>query len=208
MIPRRQDRAPDIASASSRECRTWRHRRHVRAWPVSHRIRPALAALALVLSARGATAASMPATFSIVAYDSVTHELGVAVESKYFAVGRVVPWSEGGIGAVATQANVNPSYGPKGLALLREGKDPRAILETWAAGVSLWDQRQIGIVDDHGRVASWTGPHCNSWAGGETGPGFACQGNILAGPAVVAGMARAFRAAPGELAERLIAALE
>src|SRR5256885_10679932 len=101
-------------------------------------------ALALVCAPR-AHAVTGPSTFSIVAYDSVTHELGVAVESKYFAVGRVVPWSEGGVGAVATQANVNPSYGPKGLALLREGKEPRAILEAWAANDTLWDQRQIGI---------------------------------------------------------------
>jgi len=164
--------------------------------------------LAGCLLAPHAAADSGPGTFSIVAYDSVTQELGVAVESKYFAVGRVVPWAEASVGAVATQANVNPSYGPKGLAMLRQGIPPAEILRALAAIDSSWDQRQLGIVDARGRAASWTGPHCNSWAGGQVGAGFACQGNILAGPAVVERMAQAFRSTRGELAARLIAALE
>ena len=147
-------------------------------------------------------------TFSIVAYDSVTQELGVAVQSKYFSVGQAVPWAEAGVGAVATQATVNMSYGKKALAMLRSGLASEEVMRALAANDSLWEGRQVGIVDARGRVASWTGERCLDWAGGETGPGFACQGNILAGPAVVAAMARAFRETGGELAERLLAALE
>ena len=166
---------------------------------------PAALALAAAAPARPC---SLPGTFSIVAFDSVTQELGVAVESKYFAVGRVVPWAQAGVGAVATQANVNASYGPTSLALLGSGLSPEEILNKLEPADTLWSARQLGIVDAHGRVASHTGPKCNSWAGGETGAGFACQGNILAGPAVVANMARAFRDSHGELAERLLLALE
>jgi uncharacterized Ntn-hydrolase superfamily protein len=155
-----------------------------------------------------AHAISKPSTFSIVAYDSVTHELGVAVQSKYFAVGSVVPWAEAGVGAVATQAQVKAAYGPQALAMLRSGTTPGEILRAFAADDSSWSHRQLGIADARGRVASWTGPKCNDWAGGETGVDFACQGNILAGPAVVSGMAKAFRETRGELGERLIAALE
>lgn len=168
----------------------------------------ACVALLAALAASPALAAHGPSTFSIVAYDSVTQELGVAVQSKYFSVGRVVPWAEAGVGAVATQASVNPSYGPKGLELLRGGKSPAEILSGFGATDSLWNSRQLGIVDARGRAATWTGPKCGSWAGGEAGVAFAAQGNLLAGPAVVAEMARAFRASKGELAERLVAAME
>ncbi len=164
--------------------------------------------VALELAPRAVYASPAMGTFSIVAYDSVTQELGVAVQSKYFAVGRVVPWAEAGVGAVATQANVNATYGPKGMAMLRSGMTPAEIVKGLAASDSAWDSRQFALVDAHGRVATWTGPKCNDWAGGEAGAGFACQGNILAGPAVVADMARAYREAKGEMAERLIAALE
>jgi uncharacterized Ntn-hydrolase superfamily protein len=167
-----------------------------------------IALIALVSPAAPANASHEPGTFSIVAYDSVTQELGVAVESKYFSVGRVVPWAEGNVGAVATQANVNPSYGPQALALLRNGMEPAAILRAFAATDSQWDSRQLGIVDARGRAATWTGPKCNTWAGGEAGASFTCQGNILAGPAVVASMSRAFRQSREELAGRLVAALE
>ncbi len=168
----------------------------------------ALPFLAIVLGASMAAGDHLPSTFSIVAYDSLTQELGVAVESKYFSVGRTVPWAEAGVGAVATQANVNASYGPKALSMLRSGMAPADILHALAATDSLWDSRQLGIADARGRVATWTGPRCNTWAGGEAGVGFVCQGNILAGPAVVANMAKAFRETRGELAERLVAALE
>ena len=163
---------------------------------------------ALSVASVPARAASTQGTFSIVASDSVTQEMGVAVQSKYFSVGEAVPWAEAGVGAVATQASVNMTYGKKALAMLRTGLTPGEVLRALAANDSLWEGRQLGIVDARGRVASWTGKRCLDWAGGETGAGFACQGNILAGPAVVAGMARAFRGTRGELAERLIAALE
>ena len=177
-----------------------------------HRSRSMLAALmgitALFAHPTPTHARSQPATFSIVAFDSVTQELGVAVESKYFSVGRVVPWAVAGIGAVATQANVNPTYGPKALAMMSSGMSPAEIMGALAATDSLWDSRQLGLVDARGHLATWTGPKCNTWAGGEAGADFVCQGNILAGPGVVADMARAFRASRGELAERLVAALE
>ncbi len=147
-------------------------------------------------------------TFSIVAFDSVTHELGVAVQSKYFSVGTAVPWAEAGVGAIATQATVNVSLGPKALALLRTGMPAGDVMRALAATDSLWESRQFAIVDARGRAVSWTGKRCLDWAGGEAGPGFACQGNILAGPAVVSNMAKAYRESKGELAERLVAALE
>lgn len=164
-------------------------------------------ALAAVAPA-AACATQQPATFSIVAWDSVTQELGVAVESKYFSVGRMVPWARAGVGAVATQANVNPSYGPKALAMLASGITPDEILRAFAASDSSWDSRQFALVDAGGRAVTWTGPKCNSWAGSEAGIHFACQGNILTGPEVVAAMARAFRESRGELGGRLITALE
>jgi len=174
----------------------------------SHRFAAlALAALACA-SAPPALAVHQPATFSIVAWDSATGELGVAVESKYFSVGRVVPWARAGVGAVATQANVNPTYGPKALAMLEAGIAPEEILRAFAASDSSWDSRQFALVDARGRAVTWTGPNCNSWAGGEAGAGFACQGNILTGPEVVAAMAKAFRESRGELGGRLLAALE
>jgi uncharacterized Ntn-hydrolase superfamily protein len=159
-----------------------------------------------------AMASHGPSTFSIVAYDSTTGELGVAVESKYFSVGRTVPWARAGVGAVATQANVVASYGPRAIVLMASKSTPEEILRTFAAADSGWDSRQLGIVDAQGRAASWTGPKCGTWAGGQTGSArgatFAVQGNLLAGPNVVADMARAFSIKGGELAERLVAAME
>ncbi|HET9250727.1 MAG TPA: DUF1028 domain-containing protein [Candidatus Eisenbacteria bacterium] len=155
-----------------------------------------------------AGAVSQPSTFSIVAYDSLTQELGVAVQSKYFSVGMAVPWADAGAGAVATQASVNVSLGPQALALLRSGMPAPDVLRALSATDSLWDRRQFAVVDTRGRAATWTGKKCMEFAGGETGPGFAVQGNILAGPAVVEEMAKAMRTTRGELAERLITALE
>ena len=155
-----------------------------------------------------ALAASDRGTFSIVAYDSVTQELGVAVQSKYFSVGTDVPWAEAGVGAVATQARVDPSFGLKALGLLRGGLRAADVLRALAATDSVWDSRQLGIVDARGGVANWTGSKCLDWAGGEAGVDFVCQGNILAGPAVVSGMAKAYREGKGEMAERLLAALD
>jgi uncharacterized Ntn-hydrolase superfamily protein len=164
--------------------------------------------IAFALLASILIAGTARATFSIVAYDSVTQEVGVAVQSKYFSVGTAVPWAEAGSGAIATQATVNVSLGPKALALLKTGMPAAEVMKALAATDSLWDSRQVGIVDARGQSASWTGSRALDWAGGETGPGFACQGNILAGPAVVANMAKAFRETRGELAERMISALE
>src|SRR5436309_1177308 len=145
------------------------------------------------LGASPAHAASDRGTFSIVAYDSVTQELGVAVQSKYFSVGTDVPWAEAGVGAVATQARVDPSFGLKALGLLRTGLRAADVLRALAATDSVWDSRQLGIVDARGGVANWTGSKCLDWAGGEAGADFVCLGNILSGPAVVSGLARASR---------------
>ncbi|HEY7727901.1 MAG TPA: DUF1028 domain-containing protein [Candidatus Eisenbacteria bacterium] len=152
-------------------------------------------------------AAKAKATFSIVAYDSVTQELGIAVQSRAFSVGMAVPWAEAGVGAIATQASTNESFGPLGLDALRRGKDASEALRALVEGDSGSMHRQLGIVDAHGRSATFTGGLCSEWAGGVTGPGYAIQGNILAGEGVVKGMERAYLEAHGELAERLLAAL-
>jgi len=162
--------------------------------------------LALVLVALAVPAA---ATFSIVAFDSETGELGVAVQSKVFGVGPRVAWSRGGVGAIATQAQSNETFGPNGLDLLAAGLDALAVRDTLLARDAGRDLRQLAIVDATGRVAAWTGPGCSHWAGDAQGAHFSCQGNILAGPAVVAEMVRAFSESKGrELGDRLIAALE
>jgi len=146
-------------------------------------------------------------TFSIAACDLERGDWGVAVASKFPAVGAVVPWARAGVGAVATQAHANTQYGTEGLALLREGAGAESAVASLTGADDGRTQRQLGIVDALGAAASFTGSECLSWAGGLTGPGFACQGNILAGPEVVDEMARAYREAAGELADRLLAAL-
>lgn len=148
------------------------------------------------------------ATFSIVAADPATGEVGCAVQSKYFAVGAVVPWAKAGVGAVATQAAGVAAYGPAVIGLLESGADPATALREALAGDDERETRQLGAVTADGRAASFTGAECNDWAGHETGDCFAVQGNILAGPEVAAEMARAFREAGGTLAERLVATLE
>lgn len=148
-----------------------------------------------------------PSTFSIVACDPVANELGVAVQSKFLAVGAAVPWVLGGVGAVATQAWANTSYGPRGLRLLEEGRDPKAVIETLVASDEHADQRQLGIVDAKGRSATYTGGNCMDWAGGVARPNYAAQGNILAGEAVVKEMEAAFEASAGCLADRLLNSL-
>ena len=147
-------------------------------------------------------------TFSIVARDPVTGDLGVAVESKFLAVGAVVPWVRAGVGAIATQAWANVDYGPRGLALLAEGKSAREVVETLTGEDEGRARRQLGVVDAQGHAASYTGPECNDWAGGVEGDGFCCQGNILTGPEVVAAMAAAYRESDGTFANRLLSALE
>lgn len=147
------------------------------------------------------------ATFSIVARDPATGDLGVAVQSRFLAVGAVVPWAAADAGAIATQSYANTRYGPEGLALLRQGLPAQAVLDRLVAADPDRDLRQVGVVDREGRAATFTGARCMAWAGGVTGPGFACQGNILAGPEVVQAMARAYQETQGDLAQRLVAAL-
>jgi uncharacterized Ntn-hydrolase superfamily protein len=150
------------------------------------------------------------ATFSIVGYDPATGDMGVAVQSRYFAVGAVVPWAEPGVGVVATQAAVNTGYGPQGLALLREGLSPDEVVARLLAQDTFprLGGRQLAVMDARGRVAVHTGLEASDWAGHVEGLNFSAQGNILAGPQVVEAMAEAFGSAEGELAERLMAALE
>jgi uncharacterized Ntn-hydrolase superfamily protein len=147
-------------------------------------------------------------TYSIVAADPASGEIGVGVQSKYFAVGAVVPWARAGVGAVATQAAVVAGYGPRILELLEAGVAPAAAIEQALADDDGRATRQLGVVDARGVSASWTGSECNEWAGDVQGEGYAAQGNILAGEAVVTEMARAYEQAEGSLAERLIAAIE
>ena len=146
-------------------------------------------------------------TYSIVALDPATGDLGVAVQSKFLAVGSVVPWARAGIGAIATQSYANLRYGPGGLALLAEGHDADETLQRLVAADDLRAQRQAGIVDAQGRSSSYTGDGCLAWAGGRLGEGFAAQGNILASSAVVDGLADTFLAGGGPFPELLIACL-
>ncbi len=146
-------------------------------------------------------------TFSIAAYDPATGELGVAVASRFFAVGTVVPWAKAGVGAIATQAFANTSFGPRGLELLEQGLSPEAALEKLLKSDDHPERRQVGIVAAGGKSATYSGKACLSWAGGRHGLNYACQGNILAGPQVVANMEKAFLNTKGSLAERLFAAL-
>ncbi len=132
------------------------------------------------------------ATYSIVACDLEAKQWGVAVQSKFLAVGSVVPWAEPEVGAIATQAYANPRYGPDGLALLREGLGATEVVERLTARDEGRDERQLGIVDARGDGASWTGPDCNDWAGHHTGPCYAAQGNILVGEGTVAALAGTF----------------
>ncbi|HET9508171.1 MAG TPA: DUF1028 domain-containing protein [Gaiellaceae bacterium] len=147
-------------------------------------------------------------TFSICGLDPETGEIGVAVQSKYFAVGSVVSWARAGVGAVATQAAGIAGYGPRLLALLATGSAPDEAIRLVLDDDPGRETRQLGVVAADGRSASFTGSECNAWAGHETEPNVAGQGNILAGPDVVADMVEAFRAGAGTLAERLVAGLE
>jgi uncharacterized Ntn-hydrolase superfamily protein len=148
------------------------------------------------------------ATYSMAACDLGARQWGVAVQSKFLAVGSVVPWAEPEVGAIATQAYANPSYGPNGLALLRQGLPASEVVERLTAEDEGRAERQLGIVDAQGTGASWTGPECNDWAGGRSGPCYAAQGNILVGEETVAALATTFEAnAELPLAQRLIECL-
>jgi uncharacterized Ntn-hydrolase superfamily protein len=148
------------------------------------------------------------ATYSIAACDLDAGQWGVATQSKFLAVGSIVPWAEAGVGAVATQAYANPRYGPDGLALLREGVPAEEVVERLTDADDGRDHRQLGVVDGRGSGATYTGAACMDWAGGIAGPGFAAQGNILVGGETVAALAETFAATTGHpLAERLLECL-
>lgn len=146
-------------------------------------------------------------TFSIVARDPITGELGIAVASRFFAVGSVVPWAEADVGAVATQSFANTTFGWRGLELLEKGLTPEETVEILVRGDDDPERRQFGIVAADGKSATYTGQDCLAWAGGRNGPNYAVQGNILADEAVVDAMEDVFLQTQGTLAERLYAAL-
>jgi uncharacterized Ntn-hydrolase superfamily protein len=154
-----------------------------------------------------AVPAPIISTFSIVAWDPESGDFGVAVQSRYFSVGTVVPHAAADTGAIATQARGNLLYGPQGLDLLARGMSADEVIEHLVTDDPQRSERQLGIVDSQGRAASFTGEQCLPWAGSRIGEHYAVQGNLLAGPQVVDAMASAFEAAPGDFANRLVYAL-
>src|ERR671934_516961 len=151
---------------------------------------------------------SLVATYSIAACDFEAQQWGVATQSKFLAVGSVVPWAEPGVGAIATQAYANPRYGPNGLALLREGLSPEEVVERLTSADDGRGHRQLGVVDHEGRAATYTGAECLEWAGGRIGKCYAAQGNILVSEATVDAIAETFEESSGPLAERLLDCLD
>lgn len=148
------------------------------------------------------------ATYSIVACDLQARQWGVATQSKFLAVGSVVPWAEADVGAVATQSYANPRYGPDGLALLRRGESAQEAVDALTGADKDRDLRQLGIIDSRGGAATFTGPKCLDWAGGRTGDGYAAQGNILVSGETVDALASTFeQRAELPLAQRLIECL-
>ena len=150
---------------------------------------------------------SVPSTFSIVARNPTNGDLGVIVQSKFPAVGSVVPWAEANVGAIATQAWANVGYGPNGLSLLESGLSASETLKTLLNEDEGREHRQIGIVDAKGQAVAHTGKECMEWAGQIIGDGFTCQGNILAGEDVVIEMAEAYEITEGDLIDKLFAGL-
>ncbi|MFN8587310.1 MAG: DUF1028 domain-containing protein [Candidatus Eisenbacteria bacterium] len=167
---------------------------------------PAVPARAVTVP--GAAPSPLAHTYSIVARDPVTGDMGVAVQSHYFSVGPTVPWAESGVGAVATQSLVLVDYGPLGLELMRKGFSAQQALDSLLRADEGRDGRQVALVDAHGGIAAWTGPKCIPDAGDVQGDGFSCQANLMASPTVWPAMKRAFEAAKGDLAERMLAALD
>jgi uncharacterized Ntn-hydrolase superfamily protein len=147
-------------------------------------------------------------TYSIVGRDAHTGELGVAVQSHWFSVGSVVAWASPGVGAAATQSIAEVAHGPNALERLRRGLDPAAAITAVLAGDELAPYRQLGLLDASGSVAAHTGDRCIAHAGDVQGEGFSCQANMMARPGVPEAMARAFSEGEGDLAERLLRALE
>ena len=148
-----------------------------------------------------------PSTFSIVARDSSNGDIGIIVQSKFPAVGAVVPWAMAEAGGVATQAWANTSYGPRGLEFLTKGKNASETLKALLKNDDKVEHRQVGIVDAKGLAVSHTGKECMEWAGHIVGDGYACQGNILAGETVIKDMAEAYEKTESDLIDRLFAAL-
>ncbi len=147
-------------------------------------------------------------TFSIVAYDPEKKEWGVAVQSKFIAVGSIVPFAKSGVGAIATQAWTNTSYGPKGLALLEQGLTAEDVISMLTKKDEKREDRQVGIVDSFGNAASFTGSRCFDWAGHIVGENYSCQGNILVSEDTVLAMSQAYRETKGDLVLKLLAVLE
>jgi uncharacterized Ntn-hydrolase superfamily protein len=176
------------------------------------RSRRGLVLMSWMLLAVGLAPAAAPPvvadTFSIVAFDPDTQEWGVATASRALAVGNCVPWAKAGVGAIATQSQVNVSFGSRGLELLAGGKDAESAVKELVDGDAGRDLRQLAIVDARGRVAHFSGKLCGPWAGARTGKHFVCIGNILTGEDVVTAMASAYENARGPLPWRLMAALE
>jgi uncharacterized Ntn-hydrolase superfamily protein len=152
--------------------------------------------------------AEIVATYSIAACDLEAGQWGVATQSKFLAVGSVVPWAEPRVGAIATQAYANPRYGSEGLALLREGRTAEEAVDRLTSADEGRDHRQLGVVDGEGRSASFTGEECLDWAGGRTGPCYAAQGNILVSAETVDALAETFEGSSGPLADRLLDCLD
>src|SRR5690554_4987969 len=148
------------------------------------------------------------ATFSIVGYDPLTKEWGIAVQSKFLAVGAICPYAQAGVGAIATQSYANTSFGPRGLKLLSEGKSAQEVVDILVNSDPRRSKRQLGIVDSQGNAATFTGDECHDWAGGITGSNFAAQGNILVSDKTVEAMAEVFLDMEGCLAERLLESLD
>ncbi len=173
-------------------------------------IRPfvrAFVLLALWLFPRSMGGEPVVATFSIVARDPETGDLGVAVQSKFFNAAAIVPWAKAGVGAIATQAFANYSYGPEGLKLLEQGLTASEVVRRLTEADPDRERRQLAVIDARGNVAHFTGSRCIPWAGAVAGPNYSAQGNILVGEEVVRAMGRAFETARGDLADRLVAAL-
>jgi uncharacterized Ntn-hydrolase superfamily protein len=152
--------------------------------------------------------AELVATYSIAACDLEAGQWGVATQSKFLAVGSVVPWAEPRVGAIATQAYANPRYGPDGLALLRAGLSAEEVVERLTSADDGREHRQLGVVDREGRSATFTGGECLDWAGGHRGRCYAAQGNILVSAETVEAMASTFEASSGPLVERLLDCLD
>ena len=151
---------------------------------------------------------NLVSTFSIVACDTAAGELGIAVASRFFSVGSVVPWAKADVGAVATQSSANTTFGWRGIELLEKGAQPEEVVKILLRNDTDPLHRQFGIVAADGKSATYTGKNCLPWAGGRSGPNYAVQGNILAGEAVVIAMESTFVHAQGTLADRIYAALQ